>query len=192
MGLSRELLYVLVLKSQICKWMLQNKLSSWMKMVRCENVGLVVRMLTKCCKYTIFAMADVLTLTVTFVRPRFWNYFWLTIVFMCVFVFMYLVIMAALCNRGGIIFLPCSFFPSIFFFLFFPRLISAEAGWMSTTWCGPSANLECRSERCCTRLAADAGPKNVAKNRHLGTIPQLCRAISSQLRHISTIGKKTS
>jgi len=32
--------------------------------------------------------------------------------------------------------------------------------------------------------------KKVAKNRHLGTIPQLCRAISSQLRHVSTIGKK--
>jgi len=30
----------------------------------------------------------------------------------------------------------------------------------------------------------------VAKNRHLGTIPQLCRAISSQLRHVLTIGKK--
>ena len=28
------------------------------------------------------------------------------------------------------------------------------------------------------------------KNRHLGTIPQLCRAISSQMRHVSTIGKK--
>jgi len=28
------------------------------------------------------------------------------------------------------------------------------------------------------------------KNRHLGTFPQLCRAISSQLKHISTIGKK--
>ena len=28
-----------------------------------------------------------------------------------------------------------------------------------------------------------------AKNRHLGTIAQLCRAVSSQLRHISTIGK---
>ena len=27
------------------------------------------------------------------------------------------------------------------------------------------------------------------KIRHLGTIPQLCRAICSQLRHISTIGK---
>jgi len=33
-------------------------------------------------------------------------------------------------------------------------------------------------------------PKKVAKNRHLGTIPQLCRAISSQLRYVSTIGKK--
>ena len=30
----------------------------------------------------------------------------------------------------------------------------------------------------------------VAKNRHLGTIAQLCRAISLQLRHVSTIGKK--
>jgi len=28
------------------------------------------------------------------------------------------------------------------------------------------------------------------KSRHLGTIAQLCRAISSQLRHVSTIGKK--
>jgi len=50
-----------------------------------------------------------------------------------------------------------------------------------------------------------AGPKLVARGllkmqdakkspkiRHLGTIAQLCRAISSQLRHISTIGKKNS
>ena len=57
------------------------------------------------------------------------------------------------------------------------------------TWCGPSANLECRSEMCCSRLAASTGRKKVAKNRHLGTIAQLCRAISSQLRHVSTIGK---
>ena len=28
------------------------------------------------------------------------------------------------------------------------------------------------------------------KSRHLGTIPQFCRAISSQLRHVPTIGKK--
>jgi len=32
--------------------------------------------------------------------------------------------------------------------------------------------------------------QKVAKNRHLATITQLCRAISSQLRHVSTIGKK--
>ena len=40
--------------------------------------------------------------------------------------------------------------------------------------------------------AGNAGGKKVAKNRHLGTIAQLCRAInlSSQLRHVSTIGKK--
>jgi len=32
--------------------------------------------------------------------------------------------------------------------------------------------------------------QNGAKNRHLSTIAQICRAISSQLRHVSTIGKK--
>jgi len=53
-----------------------------------------------------------------------------------------------------------------------------------------SANLECRSEMCCTWLAAYAGPKKVAKNRHLSTIAQLCQAISSQIRHVATIGKK--
>jgi len=57
------------------------------------------------------------------------------------------------------------------------------------TWRGPSANLECKSERCCSRLAANTGCKKVAKNRHLGTIAQLRRAISSQLRHVSTTGK---
>ena len=33
-------------------------------------------------------------------------------------------------------------------------------------------------------------PKKSPKSRHLGTIAQLCRAMSSQLRHASTIGKK--
>jgi len=48
-----------------------------------------------------------------------------------------------------------------------------------------SANLKW-SEMCCTRLAEIQD----AKNRHLGTITQLCRATSPQLRHVSTIGKK--
>jgi len=38
--------------------------------------------------------------------------------------------MAALCNRGAIIFLPCSFY--LLSSSFFPRLISAAADWMST------------------------------------------------------------
>jgi len=33
--------------------------------------------------------------------------------------------------------------------------------------------------------------KKSSKNRHLRTITRICRAISSQLRHILTIGKKT-
>jgi len=42
------------------------------------------------------------------------------------------------------------------------------------------------SEMCCTLLAGNTG----RKNRHISTIAQLCRAISSQLRRASTIGKK--
>ena len=38
--------------------------------------------------------------------------------------------------------------------------------------------------------AENTGRKISAKNRHLRTIPQLCRAVSSQLRQLSTIGKR--
>jgi len=55
---------------------------------------------------------------------------------------------------------------------------------------GLSANLGCRSETCCTRLTENTGRKKSPKIRHLRTIAQLCRTMSSQLRHISTIGKK--
>ena len=79
---------------------------------------------------------------------------------------------------------------------FFRRLSSPVRDWMSAilphiTWCGFSANLECRSETCCTGLAGNAGCKKLPKHRHLRTIVQLYRAISSQLRHVSIIGKKT-
>jgi len=43
---------------------------------------------------------------------------------------------------------------------------------------------------CCTRLAENTGRKKSPKICHLRIIAQLCRAISSQLRHVSTIGKK--
>ena len=98
--------------------------------------------------------------------------------------------MVALCNRADHIY----FHPVSYSFFFFPRLISTVGDWMSTilrymVW-SYSVNLECGSETCCARLAGNTGHKKVVKNRHLGTIAQLCRAISSQLRHVSTIGKK--
>jgi len=75
---------------------------------------------------------------------------------------------------------------------FYPHVISAVADWMSTTlypWCGLSANLECRSEMYCTRPAGNTRRKNDTKNRHLGIITQLYRAISLPQRHVLTIRK---
>jgi len=46
------------------------------------------------------------------------------------------------------------------------------------------------SEMCCTRLAENTGRKKSQKNRHLGIIAQICRVVSSQLRHVLTIDKK--
>jgi len=56
--------------------------------------------------------------------------------------------------------------------------------------CGLSQNFGCRSETCYTRLAENTGRKNRKKIRHLRTIAQLCWAISSQLRDVSTVGEK--
>ena len=78
------------------------------------------------------------------------------------------------------------------FFISLPNLSDGtlDVYHTSHTLCGLSANLECRSETSCVRLAENTGHKKSPKSRHLGTMPQLCRAISSQLRHVSTIGRK--
>jgi len=79
---------------------------------------------------------------------------------------------------------------SIFFLLsFLVQSQRSQIGCLAYfyTWRGPSGNLECRSEMCCTRLAGKAGPRKSPEIRHLGTIAQLCR--TSQLRHLTTIGK---
>jgi len=49
------------------------------------------------------------------------------------------------------------------------------------TWCGLGANLERKSEMCCTRLAGNTGCKKSRKIRHLLTIAQRCRAISPKI-----------
>ena len=77
---------------------------------------------------------------------------------------------------------------SIFFFFFFlakPQQSEIRCLLYFHTWCGLSANLECMSEMCCTRLAKNTG----CKYRHFGTIAQVCQAVSSQLRHVSKIEK---
>jgi len=58
------------------------------------------------------------------------------------------------------------------------------------TWCGLNANLGCRPEACCVRLAKNTRRKKRQKIRHLCTIAQFCSAISSQLKYTSTIGKR--
>ena len=63
-------------------------------------------------------------------------------------------IMAALCNRADRYIFVLWFLSFYLSDIFCPRLISAATDWMSTigyTCRGPSANLECRSEMCCTR-----------------------------------------
>jgi len=73
--------------------------------------------------------------------------------------------MAALRSRCGHCMFVCGFFFLSFFL--FPCLISAVADWMSTIYfhpcCDLSANLGCRSETCCTRLAKNAGRKKSPK-----------------------------
>ena len=56
-------------------------------------------------------------------------HFWFSLDYFVLVLFAF-VVMAALCNRGAIIFLPCNFY--LLLLSFFPRLISAGAGWMST------------------------------------------------------------
>jgi len=76
-------------------------------------------------------------------------------------------VMAALRSRcADIMFFALWFF--LLSFIFFPRLFSAVADWMSTilphmvTWSGLSATLGCKSETCCTRLAEKSRKQKIA------------------------------
>jgi len=105
----------------------------------------------------------------------------------------YFFIMAALRSRCGHYILQLwflSFFLLVPFFAYSQRSQSGCLPYFDTR-CGPSANLECMSEMCCTRLAEKYRTQRSPKNRHLRTIAELRRVISSQIRHVLTIGKKT-
>jgi len=124
--------------------------------------------------------------------------------------------MAALWNRAGHHIFILSFVLSSFFF---PRLISVVADWMCDIFPHMHLKFALRpymvwrplvriwdaglKDAARGSLRSDfftpavpvtvtvtvTGRKNSPKNRHLGTIAQICRAISSQLRHVLTIGK---
>ena len=97
--------------------------------------------------------------------------------------------MAALYNRAGHYIFVLWFLLSFFFFSS-PILSRQKLDVYHTSiWCGVNANLEFRSEMCCMRLAESTGRKKLPKICHLGTIAQLCRSVSSQLRHVSIVGK---
>ena len=84
---------------------------------------------------------------------------------------------------------------SIFFFLssfFLAYSQQSEIGCLpyDHTWCGLSVNLECMLD--CLKCVEQGSLKiHDAKIHHLGTIAQLCQAVSSHLRHVSTVGKKS-
>jgi len=92
-----------------------------------------------------------------------------------------------LCNvhiaDADIIFCSCGFF------FFFPRLFSAVADWMSIIL--PHMMWPYCEFRVQVWNVLNAGSQKIqdTKNRHLHTFAQLCWAVSSQLRHVSTIGK---
>jgi len=77
-------------------------------------------------------------------------------------------IMAALRSRCGHYIFALWFLSSVFFY-FLAYSQPSQIGCLPYfyTWCGPSANLECRSETCCTQLAGNAGPK-IAKQSPSG------------------------
>ena len=88
---------------------------------------------------------------------------------------------------------PLYFHPVSFFFLFFssPNLSGRRLD-VYHTLAHDVALVRTQNAglKCAARGSLQMQDPKVAKNRHLGTIAQLCRAISSQLRHVSTIGKK--
>jgi len=89
---------------------------------------------------------------------------------------------------ADIIFLPCGFFYlSLFSSTNLSRRKLDVCHTCTCTWCGLSANLECRSEMCCRRLVRNTGRKKSPTRHHHTTLSDHIFATKA----ISTIGKKT-
>jgi len=72
--------------------------------------------------------------------------------------------MVALWNRADH-YIFILWFLSILFFFSSPNLSGRTLDvYHTSTRCGPSANLECRSKTCCEWLTVNTGPKKIVKN----------------------------
>ena len=101
--------------------------------------------------------------------------------------------MAALWNRAGhYIFCPVvSFFLSFFFLFSSPNLSGRRLDvYHTATQCGLSANLECRSETCCTRLAENTGRKNSPSGHHRATLSGYIFATKAHIDNRKNIVKQ--
>jgi len=96
---------------------------------------------------------------------------------------------------ADIIFLPCGFLYllSIVFFISSPNLSRRRLDVYHTSTRGVALVRisDAGLKRAARGLLKVHDAKKSPKMRHLSTVAQLCRAISSQLRQVSTIGKKT-
>ena len=124
-------------------------LSALLAMKKAESQDKVVNLLSKTVELHLGAIrVGLLTLTPLYL--------------MIVTVFL----MAALWNRAGHNFFVLRFLLSIFFCLLFFLAYSqpSQTGCLPYfhTWCALSANLGCRSETCCMRLAENTGRKKFA------------------------------
>ena len=99
------------------------------------------------------------------------------------------VIMVALCNRADHYIFALLFLSSIYLLFFSsPNLSGRRLNVYHTSTHGVAlVRIENAGLKCAVRGSLTVQD---AKNRHFGTIAQLCRAVSSQVRHVSTIGKK--
>jgi len=98
------------------------------------------------------------------------------------------VIMVALCNRADHYIFVLWFLSSSFFFFSSRNLSGRRLDVYYTSTYGVAL---VRISNACLKFTARCSLKiQDAKKRHFGTIAQLCRAVSSQLRHVSTIRKK--
>jgi len=101
-----------------------------------------------------------------------------------------IIIMVTQWNRADRYIFAVWFLSSIFFFFAWSQLPQIGCLPYFDAWCGFSANLECRCEICCKRLAGNTGHKKWCKNAMWALSHNSCEDIAQLLRHVSRIGKK--